>query len=102
MPDADRDLRNIMRMLDTVYLDGNNHHARQVHMHPNDFTRFARHNPAPGDYARHGNINALLGLDVITRSGQPEHTYRITDQHGCLLFDSRSGKRVHPTPGARP
>lgn len=92
---SDLTLNRLLRTLEKVNHAGPlNHHSapRYVHLHPDDFYRLKAFAPAPADYS-YGPINALLGLDILTRTGQPRGTHRITDRHGCLISDTRSGTR---------
>ena len=105
MPAPAPPLRAVMHGLTRLGCDGNDHHARHVHMHPNQRQRLLAdprliRQPAQPGYLG-GSINALIGLDIVTTTGQADHSYRVTDQHGCLLLDSRSGYRVYPNPAAR-
>lgn len=92
----ERILSRILRILEQAHHDGplDNHSApRFVHLHPSDFDRLKALTPtAPADYAWRP-VNALAGLDVLTNTGQPAGSHRITDQHGCLITDTRHGTR---------
>jgi hypothetical protein len=96
---TDDTIRTVLDMLARLGLDHADHIARHVHLHPADAARLmATFEPAPTRHPWQTDINALVGLDIVTTTGQASGSYRITDQHGCLLADSRSGRTIPANP----